>query len=75
MKGVLQITFNFVEDIFGSSAKQNCASFGIFTFFNKSEVFITDFSHFKESSTGTNIILRDFISTVDNGSSTSTGNT
>merc|ERR1711963_299837 len=75
MNSILQISFNFIENIFGSSTKQNCASFGIFAFFNKGKVFITNFSYFKESCTSSNIFLSDFISTADNGGTAGTSNT
>ena len=40
--GILQIAFNFVKDVLGSSTQQDSASLGIFTFHHEAEVLITN---------------------------------
>jgi hypothetical protein len=36
--GVLQIAFDFIKDIFGGAAEQNCAGLGISTFGDEGKV-------------------------------------
>jgi hypothetical protein len=47
LHSVLQISFNFVQDIFRGASQQDRACFWILTLFNEGEVLVTYFSNFK----------------------------
>jgi len=47
--GVLKISLDFVEDVFGGAAEEDRACFGYFALGEESKVFVADLFDFKES--------------------------
>lgn len=65
--GVLKVALNFVEDILGRTAKEDCASFGLGALGNESKVLITNFLYLKETTSCSNVGLSNIIDTIHDG--------
>lgn len=53
--GVLEVSLDFIEDIFGGPAEDDGASFGDFAFADEGEVFVADFLNLEEAALGSHV--------------------
>lgn len=65
--GVLKVALDFVEDILGGAAEENCTGFGIGTLGNEGKVLVTNFLNLKETTPGPNVRFGNIINTIHDG--------
>mmetsp|Transcript_41206 Transcript_41206/g.36542 ORF Transcript_41206/g.36542 Transcript_41206/m.36542 type:complete len:366 (+) Transcript_41206:689-1786(+) len=73
-EGILQVSFHFVQDILGGTSEEDGASLGVLAFNHEGEVVITNLSDVEETTLGTNIRFLDFFRSVDDLSTSDSGN-
>ena len=74
MHGVLQISFNFIQNVLRSTSQDNRTGFGILALGQVAEPIVTNLAHFKQSTTRSQICFLNFVRATDNSGTDGSGN-
>lgn len=71
---VEKIAVDLVEDVFGRSAEEDCACFGVLALSEKGEVVVADLGDVEEAALSADVLLCEVVDGVDNVGTSGAGN-